>query len=166
MCSMSTAVPPFYISFLLSPLAANLAEVVTAVRMASKKTAKTTNVALMTLQGACIMNNTFVLGIFMCLSWVKSLAWAFFAETLAILLVQLLVVGLTFKKSVGRPSNPSREERHYDERHYTMPLQLYRAFRTDSAGFVFSAHGSGRGASTGALPALPVPRGWVDKNGV
>jgi hypothetical protein len=37
------------------------------------------------------MNNTFVLGIFMLLIYTQSLSWEFFAETLAILIVELIV---------------------------------------------------------------------------
>lgn len=37
------------------------------------------------------MNNSFVLGIFMLLIYTQSLSWEFFAETLAILLVELAV---------------------------------------------------------------------------
>jgi hypothetical protein len=37
------------------------------------------------------MNNSFVLGIFMLLIYTQSLSWEFFAETLSILLVELVV---------------------------------------------------------------------------
>ena len=45
------------------------------------------------------MNNTFVLGIFMVLIYFRSLAWQFFAETLSILLCQV-VIAIYAQKSV------------------------------------------------------------------
>ena len=41
------------------------------------------------VQGAVVMNNTFVLGVFMLLICWQGLAWEFFAETLAVLFVQV-----------------------------------------------------------------------------
>ena len=86
-----SGVPPFYVSFMLAPLAANLSEVMASFNYAAKKTQKTIDISLSTLQGACAMNNTFVLGIFMILIFFKSLAWTFFAETFSILLIQCIV---------------------------------------------------------------------------
>ena len=43
------------------------------------------------------MNNSFVLGIFMLLIYTQSLSWEFFAETLAILIVELIVGLYAFK---------------------------------------------------------------------
>jgi len=86
-----TGIPAFYISFMLAPLAANLSEVMASYQYASKKSQNTIDISLSTLQGACAMNNTFVLGIFMVLIYFRTLAWQFFAETLAILVVQVLI---------------------------------------------------------------------------
>jgi hypothetical protein len=55
-------------------------------------------VALAALEGAACMNNTFCLAIFMCLVYFKNLAWKFSAETLAILLVELLVGMVAMQK--------------------------------------------------------------------
>jgi hypothetical protein len=116
------SVPPFYISFVLAPLASNASELIASVtyalsttrslvglpnssapiasliRYARKKTQKTITVALAALEGAACMNNTFCLAIFMCLVYFKNLAWKFSAETLAILLVELLVGMVAMQK--------------------------------------------------------------------
>ena len=49
-------------------------------------------VALSALEGAACMNNTFCLAIFMALVFFQGLAWKFAAETISILLVQIVVV--------------------------------------------------------------------------
>ena len=45
------------------------------------------------------MNNTFVTGIFMLLIYVKTLAWEFSAETIAILSVELIIGLLTLRST-------------------------------------------------------------------
>ena len=85
------SIPPFYISFVLAPLASNASELLASVSYAKKKTQKTITVALAALEGAACMNNTFCLAIFMALIYFKNLAWAFTAETLAILVIQVRV---------------------------------------------------------------------------
>lgn len=89
----------FYISFILAPVASNFSEVVAAYSYAKKKTKKTITISFTTLLGAAILNNTFVLGIFMMLIIMKGLAWQFTAETLAILVVEV-VLGLMSQKKV------------------------------------------------------------------
>ena len=58
-------VPPFYVAFVLAPLASNASELIASVNYASKKSKKTITVALAALEGAACMNNTFCLAIFM-----------------------------------------------------------------------------------------------------
>lgn len=84
-------IPPFYVSFILAPVAANASEVIASQYYASKKTRKTITVALTALEGAASMNNTFCLSIFMGLIYFRGLAWQFSAETLAIVSVQLVM---------------------------------------------------------------------------
>lgn len=81
----------FYISFVLAPLASNASEVIAAYKYATKKTRRTVTISLSTLLGAAILNNTFVLAIFMVLIVAKGLAWQFTAETISILLVELVM---------------------------------------------------------------------------
>lgn len=84
-------VKPFFVSFVLAPLASNASELVAAMRLASKKTISSMENSLNSLLGAACMNNTFCLCIFMFLIIKQQLAWKFAAETLSILLVEILV---------------------------------------------------------------------------
>merc|ERR1712135_162309 len=59
--------------------------------MGSKKSITT---SLSTLVGAACMNNTFCLAIFMALIFFQGLAWQFTAETVSILLIQLVIGGV------------------------------------------------------------------------
>mmetsp|Transcript_59725 Transcript_59725/g.129381 ORF Transcript_59725/g.129381 Transcript_59725/m.129381 type:complete len:611 (-) Transcript_59725:114-1946(-) len=87
-------ISPFYVSFVLAPMASNASEVVAATNYAKKRTAKSISNSLSTLLGAGVMNNTFCLGIFLALVYWRSLAWEFTAETLSIIIIELLL-GIT-----------------------------------------------------------------------
>lgn len=91
-------VPAFYISFILAPLASNASELLAAFSYAKKKTRKTITISFSTLLGAAIMNNTFVLAIFMVLLTVKGLAWTFTAETISILVVEFAMGWMSQKR--------------------------------------------------------------------
>lgn len=93
-------VSPFYVSFFLAPLASNASELLAAFNYASKKTRKTITISFSTLLGAAIMNNTFVLAIFMLLLAVKGLAWTFSAETISILVVELFMTFMSRKRVI------------------------------------------------------------------
>ena len=84
-------VSAFYVSFVIAPLASNASEVIASQYYAAKKTRKTMTVALTALEDAAAMNNTLCLSIFMALIYFRGLAWQYTAETLSILLVQLVV---------------------------------------------------------------------------
>merc|ERR1740115_66174 len=84
-------ISPFYISFVLAPLASNATEVVCSYNLAKKRTVKSITTCLSLLVGAAVMNNTFCLGIFFGLVYFKNLAWEFTAETIAIVVVQVIV---------------------------------------------------------------------------
>jgi Ca2+/Na+ antiporter len=92
-----TGVPSFYIAFVFAPMASNASELVAAYNYAQKKTRATISISLATLLGAAIMNNTFVLGVFMMLVATQGLSWEFFAETLSILLVQFAMTFFALK---------------------------------------------------------------------
>lgn len=94
-----TGVPAFYVAFVLSPLASNASELVASFKLASKKSKESITQSLQTLEGAAIMNNTFCLGIFYVLIYVQGLAWKFTAETISIVLVQVLVGAMVLLKS-------------------------------------------------------------------
>lgn len=86
-------VSPFYVSFVLAPIASNATELVAAYNMAKKRTKKSMTTSLSCLLGAGVMNNTFCLGIFLGLVYFNRLAWRFTAETIATLAIEI-VVGL------------------------------------------------------------------------
>jgi len=88
-------ISPFYVSFVLAPLASNASEVIASQYYASKKTSKTITVSLSALQGAACMNNTFCLAIFMGLIYFRGLAWQYTAETISIVLVQYIIFFMT-----------------------------------------------------------------------
>lgn len=94
-----TGIPAFYVSFVLAPLASNASEVIASYKYAQKKTSASITISLSTLEGAVVMNNSFVLGIFMFLIVFKGLSWEFFAETTSILISQLVVAVLALKKT-------------------------------------------------------------------
>jgi hypothetical protein len=94
-----TGISPFYISFIFAPLASNAAEVIASYNYALKKTSASITISMSALQGACVMNNTFVLGIIMFLISFKQLTWSYFAETLSILFVILCVGLMGLKKT-------------------------------------------------------------------
>lgn len=88
----------FYISFILSPLASNASELIAAYSYAKKKTKNTVTLSLSTLQGAAIMNNTFCLSIFLALIYFRQLEWNFSAETISILIVEVVMVVVSFQR--------------------------------------------------------------------
>jgi Ca2+/Na+ antiporter len=90
----------FYVSFVLAPIASNSSELVASYNYAAKKTPKTITIALVQLEGAACMNNTFCLLIFYLLVFVRRLAWEFTAETVAIVVAELLVGMVAMSKKV------------------------------------------------------------------
>ena len=93
-----TGIPPFYVSFVIAPLASNASELIASYSYALKKTPKSISIALQALQGAACMNNTFCLSIFMALIYFQGLAWEYTAETVAIVLCQLGVAIISAQK--------------------------------------------------------------------
>ncbi|GAB0492147.1 hypothetical protein MMPV_003407 [Pyropia vietnamensis] len=93
-------VDPFFISFILAPLASNASELIAAGAYAAKKTKRTITISFATLLGAAIMNNTFCLGIFLLLVWAKGLEWQFTAETMAILVVEAFMFYFASKRNL------------------------------------------------------------------
>jgi Ca2+/Na+ antiporter len=94
-------VNPFYVSFVLAPIASNASELIASYKYALKKTPNSISISLQALQGSACMNNTFCLAIFMALIFFKGLAWEYSAETLGILLAQCVVAFVsTFKTQV------------------------------------------------------------------
>eukprot|EP01064_Diplonema_japonicum_P015837 TRINITY_DN2377_c1_g1_i2.p1 TRINITY_DN2377_c1_g1~~TRINITY_DN2377_c1_g1_i2.p1 ORF type:complete len:530 (+),score=104.27 TRINITY_DN2377_c1_g1_i2:59-1648(+) len=95
-------VSPFYISFIMAPLASNASELLAAYNYALKKTENTFTISLSTLIGAACMNNTFCLAIFLYLIYSKTLLWEFTAETSAIVVIELVM--FLFSQQTFHPS--------------------------------------------------------------
>jgi len=96
---VNTGIPAFYVSFVLAPFASNASELAASMKLASKKTMGSITQSLQTLEGAACMNNTYCLGIFYALIYYQGLAWKFTAETLCIVLVQVLMFLLVMRNS-------------------------------------------------------------------
>lgn len=94
-------VAPFYVSFVLAPLASNASELVASMNYASKKTKSTITTSLSTLLGAANMNNTFCLAIFYALIVFRTgLKWTFSAETISIVGVQVIMFFFAYQKTM------------------------------------------------------------------
>jgi Ca2+/Na+ antiporter len=89
----------FYVSFVLAPLASNASELLASVKYASKKTSKTITISLSALQGACCLNNTLGLGVFLFLIYFRKLAWEFSAETTTVLAVEIVMAFMSFRST-------------------------------------------------------------------
>lgn len=93
-------ISPFYISFVVTPLASNASEVIAGLIFARKKTTESMSLTLATLHGAATMNSTLSLCIFMSLVYFRKLSWSFSAEVITVLFV-IFVVGLnSLKKTI------------------------------------------------------------------
>ena len=95
-------VSPFFVSFVLAPLASNASEVIASYNYSMKKTRKTMKVSLTTLEGAACMNNTLCLAIFLGVIYFRNLAWEYTAETISILFVQFAVGTIARKRKTFR----------------------------------------------------------------
>jgi Ca2+/Na+ antiporter len=93
-------ISPFYVSFVLAPLASNASEFIASYAYAQKKSRKTITISLTSLLGAATMNNSFCLAIFMLIIWARGLAWEFSAETIAILFVELSVAAIAWRRVI------------------------------------------------------------------
>lgn len=98
--AVRSGVSPFYVSFVLAPLASNASEVIASQYYAAKKTRKTMTVSLSALEGAASMNNTFCLSIFMGLIFFRGLAWQYTAETIAIVVVQFFMAWIVQRNTL------------------------------------------------------------------
>ena len=92
-------VSSFYISFVLSPIFADLYSFILTYRYAQRRTSKSITLALVSLLGCIIINNTMVLGVFMIIIYFEDLAWVFLSETIIIIVTELYI-GLMCVKNV------------------------------------------------------------------
>jgi hypothetical protein len=84
-------IPPFYVSFIVTPLVSNASELISSLIFAMKRSKKSITLTFSQLMGAATMNNTFVLSLFLGLCAFRQLAWTFSAEVMAIFLVQVVM---------------------------------------------------------------------------
>lgn len=96
-------IPPFYVSFIVTPLVSNASELISSLIFAMRRSKKTITLTYSQLMGAATMNNTFVLALFLALCGFRGLAWTFSAEVMAIFVVQVImaVVALQRIQTVG-----------------------------------------------------------------
>jgi len=92
-------VRPFYVAFVLAPIASNASEIVASFKYAAKKTTQSINISMATLLGAAIMNNTLVFGVMMIIIAVQALYFQYFAEVIAILMVEIIIASYVLLKS-------------------------------------------------------------------
>jgi len=95
-----TGIPPFFVAFILAPIASNASELISTYKFATKKTQSSITTSMSTVIGAACMNNTYCLGIFFGLVYFQGLAWRFTAETtsMVVVLVIMGIVALTKKQ--------------------------------------------------------------------
>jgi len=89
--STTIGVSSFFVSFIVTPIASNAAEIYSALLFSAKKTKEGISMSFSALYGAACMNNTFVLCIFCALVFFRRLQWTFIAETLVILMTVIIV---------------------------------------------------------------------------
>jgi len=92
-------IAPFYVAFVLAPVASNASELIASIAYAKKKSKKTITISLAALEGAACMNNTFCLFIFLCLVFAKNLAWEFSAEVISIIFIEVCLFGFSLLKT-------------------------------------------------------------------
>lgn len=93
-------VPPFYLSFIITPICSNASESLSSLIFAAKKQRKRYAVTYGQLYGAATMNNTLCLGIFVALVYIKNLPWNYSAEVLSIFVVNVIVGLIGLKQTL------------------------------------------------------------------
>eukprot|EP00270_Netrium_digitus_P012395 TRINITY_DN401_c0_g1_i6.p1 TRINITY_DN401_c0_g1~~TRINITY_DN401_c0_g1_i6.p1 ORF type:complete len:648 (+),score=189.53 TRINITY_DN401_c0_g1_i6:189-2132(+) len=89
--STASGIPPFFVAFVVSPIASNASELVSSLIFAMKKRKRTSSLCLSQVYGAITMNNTMCLGVFLGMVYFRALQWEFSAEVTVILICTLLV---------------------------------------------------------------------------
>ncbi|XP_062506725.1 uncharacterized protein LOC134183249 isoform X2 [Corticium candelabrum] len=90
---------PFYVSFVITPICSNAPELFSSLVFAMKKKKVNISMTYAQLYGAATMNNTLCLAVFMALVYIRSLKWQYSAEVFVILLVELIVGIIGFRKT-------------------------------------------------------------------
>ncbi|KAG9397101.1 Sodium/calcium exchanger protein [Carpediemonas membranifera] len=91
--STIVGISPFYVAFVVSPLASNASELISALIFSSKKMRTNMSLTISALYGAATMNATLCLGIFYVLIAIREVSWRFSGQVVAILLC-VVVIGI------------------------------------------------------------------------
>eukprot|EP00850_Spirogloea_muscicola_P001311 SM000005S17108 [mRNA] locus=s5:191804:194416:+ [translate_table: standard] len=91
--STATGVPPFFVAFIITPLASNASELVSSLQFARGKRRRNISLTFSQVYGAISMNNTLCLGIFLGLVYARGLTWNFSSEV-TVILFTILVLGV------------------------------------------------------------------------
>ncbi|CAI5537504.1 unnamed protein product [Closterium sp. Naga37s-1] len=91
--SKASHIPPFFVAFVVTPLASNASELISCLIFALKRRKRTISLTYSQVYGAISMNNTMCLGTFLALVYFRSLKWQFSAEV-TIILLNTFIVGI------------------------------------------------------------------------
>ncbi|KAL0244757.1 hypothetical protein GEMRC1_008839 [Eukaryota sp. GEM-RC1] len=84
-------ISPFFVSFCVGPLAANISEVIMTAVFASQKTKNSISLGVSSLLGAGVITNTLVFGCLLVLLYFKKVAFIFYSETIIVFSVQIVI---------------------------------------------------------------------------
>eukprot|EP00794_Sanderia_malayensis_P001415 gene1415-1567_t len=90
---------PFYVSFIVTPFCSNASELLSSLIFASRRKRENATITFSQIFGACTMNNTMCLGIFMALVYFRDLEWYYSAEVLVILIAQWVIGFISFRQT-------------------------------------------------------------------
>jgi len=93
-------VSPFYVSFIVTPIASNASEVISGLIFARKKTNESISMTAAALLGAACMNNTLALSIFMALVYFRGLTWSFSAEVISLVITTMGVGIIALRRNI------------------------------------------------------------------
>jgi len=89
----------FYVSFVVTPFCSNASELVSSLIFAAKRKKENITLTYSQIFGACTMNNTMCLGIFMALVYFRDLEWYYSAEMITIVTCQWIVGLISLAKT-------------------------------------------------------------------
>eukprot|EP00850_Spirogloea_muscicola_P002842 SM000011S19020 [mRNA] locus=s11:414121:418397:+ [translate_table: standard] len=91
--SKASGIPPFFVAFVVSPLASNASELVSSILFAMKRRKRTASLTYSQIYGAITMNNTMCLGIFLVIVYLRGLTWDFSSEV-TVIIASTVIVGI------------------------------------------------------------------------
>ncbi|KAF8069707.1 NCL2 [Scenedesmus sp. PABB004] len=97
--SRASGVPPFFVGFVLTPLASNSSELVSSLAFAARKRRRTLSLTLSQVYGAVTINNTMCLGLFLVVVYLRDLPWVYSSEVTVIVACTLAVGWLGWSRS-------------------------------------------------------------------